>query len=395
MAPHPALTRENVIEAHGLIRSHIHQTPVLTNRTLSTLASTPQSPSALVGTPWEGQPPARPRVRLFFKCENLQRGGAFKARGAFHALARLPPEQRARGVVAHSSGNHAQALALAAQVHGIPAYISMPTDSAKGKIAATKGYGAHVEFSGPTEPERAAVAQRLIEDTGAVLVPPADHPHIALGQGTAALELETQVQELVAAEPELSVHGHNGGSLDAVITPCGGGGLLSGTATALAPTGVQIFGAEPELEGADDARRGRASGERVLEVKTRTIADGLRTPVGKVGWSMIRDQNIVKGMYAVSEEQIRATMRLVLERMKMVAEPSAVVGLAALLYDEELRSLVEREGGEEGWDFGVVLSGGNTTVEAIAALFGEGMPAAGKERKDGMGEESTGCNGHA
>ena len=372
MAPHPDLTRENVIEAHGLIKLHIHRTPVITNRTLSAIASTPQSPEALAGTSWEGQPPARPRLRLFFKCENLQRAGAFKVRGAFHALARLDPAQREKGVCAHSSGNHAQALALAARTHGVPAYIAMPANSAKGKIAATRGYGARVEFSGPTEPERVAVAKRLMTETGAVLVPPADHPHIALGQGTAALELEAQVRELVTADPQLSIHGNRGGKLDAAISPCGGGGLLSGTATALAPTGMRVFGAEPSSEGADDTRRGRAAGRRVTTVKSRSIADGLFTPLGEVGWSVIGDTEEgaqVRGVYAVSEKQIVAAMRLVLERMKVVVEASAVVGLATVLWDEDWRRLAEREGGEEGWDVGVVLSGGNTTVEALAALF--------------------------
>ena len=377
MAPHPALTRDNVIAAHELIKPHIHLTPVLTSRALSDLACRPQSPQALQDAGDSSAEPARPRMRLFFKCENLQRGGAFKPRGAFHAVARLAPEQRARGVVAHSSGNHAQALALAAQAHGIPAAIAMPANSAPGKLAATRGYGARVALSGPTEPERVAVAEALLRATGAALVPPADHPDIALGQGTAALELEAQVRDLVAADPGLSVRGTTGGRLDAMITPLGGGGLLSGTATALAPTGVRVFGAEPSFEGADDGRRGLAAGARVPDVRTRTCADGLRTPVGHVGWSVISDAKMVRGVFAVSEAQIKAAMRLVLERMKLVLEPSAAVGLAVVLFDEEFRRTVAREGGDEGWDVGVMLSGGNTTVDAICELFGGAQEGAG------------------
>ena len=382
MSPHPSLTRNNVIAAHDLIKPHIHLTPVLTSHTLSDLASHPQSPDSLPEAHGPSPRPARPRMRLFFKCENLQRGGAFKPRGAFHAVARLAPEQRARGVATHSSGNHAQALALAAQAHGVPAAIAMPANSAPGKLAATRGYGARVAPSGPTEPERVAFAEALVMETGATLVPPADHPDVALGQGTAALELEAQVRDLVAADPELSVRGAEGGTLDAVITPLGGGGLLAGTATALAPTGVRVFGAEPSFEGADDGRRGLQVGERVTEVRTRTVADGLRTPVGKVGWSVTTDTSRVQGLFAVSEAQIKAAMRLVMERMKLVVEPSAVVGLAVVLFDEDFRRMVEREGGEEGWDVGVVLSGGNTTVEAICELFG-GV----KETDGGMPEQ--------
>lgn len=264
----------------------------------------------------------------------------------------------------------------------------MPTISTPSKIEATKGYGAKVYFSGSTSDEREAVVKDVIADTGAVLVPPYNHPDIIVGQGTMALELEAQVKEMVERDSALSVHGghhkgrqgdmhgpsngHTGkelGQLDAVIAPIGGGGMLSGIATALAGTGTQVFGAEPSFEGADDARRGLASGKRIEKVSTLTIADGLRTPVGDIPWTVISDAKKLRGIYAVSEEQILAAMRLVLERMKVVVEPSAVVGLAVCLFDEEFRRIVEEEGGEEGWDVGVVLSGGNTTVEAIGKMF--------------------------
>ncbi|OCL02304.1 tryptophan synthase beta subunit-like PLP-dependent enzyme, partial [Glonium stellatum] len=186
------LTRSSVIAAHALIKPYIHETPVLTSTTLSTLASTPQSADALRGTEFEGQEPARPKIRLFFKCENFQKVGAFKARGAFHAVARLGEEELRRGVVTHSSGNHAQALALAARTRGIPAHIVMPSISTPSKIAGTRSYGANVIFSGSTSQEREAVVADVIARTGATLVPPYDHPNIILGQGTVALELEAQ-----------------------------------------------------------------------------------------------------------------------------------------------------------------------------------------------------------
>ena len=287
----------------------------------------------------------------------------------------------------------------------------MPTISTPSKIAGTKSYGAEVIFSGSTSEEREAVLKDVIKRTNAILVPPYDHPNIILGQGTQALELEAQVKEMVKAQPDLSVHGEkhdsmpngkddpngatNGtatanndtpspkkaGHLDAVITPCGGGGLLSGTATALYGTGTYVFGAEPSFQGADDARRGLLSGTRIPSVKTLTIADGLRTPVGEIPWSIISDKSKVRGMYAVTEDQILEAMRLVLERMKVVVEPSAVVGLAVALFNEEFRGLVEKEGGEEGWDVGVVFSGVNTTVEAIGKLFAFGEEKA--ERAEG------------
>lgn len=285
----------------------------------------------------------------------------------------------------------------------------MPTISTPSKIAATKGYGAEVIFSGSTSQEREAVVDDVINRTGAVLVPPYDHPNILLGQGTMALELEEQTRELVAGDPNLSVHKshiangeshaaysaqkqcddsmHDLGRLDAVIAPLGGGGMLSGIATALSDTGTAVFGAEPSFEGADDGRRGLANGERITTVKTLTIADGLRTPVGELTWTVISDKSKVRGVYAVNEDQILSAMRLVMERMKVVVEPSAVVGLAVCLYDEEFRHLVEEEGGEEGWNVGVILSGGNTTVEAITKMFAAG------ERQGERAEGKLGAQG--
>lgn len=373
------LNRSSVIEAHALVKPHVHYTPVLTNRTLDDLASTPRTASDLNGTRWEGRAPAAPKLRLYFKCENLQRIGAFKARGAFHAIERLKKEEgwvegggKTKGVVTHSSGNHAQALALAAKESGITAHIVMPEISIPQKIAATKEYGANVIFSGSTSVEREAVADRVIAETGARLVPPYDHPDIMLGQGTMGLELQDQVREMMAGKDgfRADVTRKGGkGTLDAVAAPCGGGGMLSGVALSCEGTGIKVFGAEPMFQGADDGKRGYESGKRVESVSTLTVADGLRTPVGVHPWGVIYERKLVSGFYSVTEEEIKAAMRLVLERFKLVVEPSACVGLAVALFDEDFRSMVEKEGGEEGWDLGIIFSGGNVGADAIGRLF--------------------------
>ncbi|KAG0130414.1 tryptophan synthase beta subunit-like PLP-dependent enzyme [Tuber indicum] len=339
------LTRESVLEAHALIKSRIHRTPVFTSTTLSKLASSGDT-----------------NVNLLFKCENLQKIGAFKIRGATHALARLTDEELRKGVVTHSSGNHAQALALAAReassVRGfkIPCFVVMPRISTPSKIAATGGYGAQVVFSGSTSAEREAEVRVVQERTGAVLVPPYDHPHIVLGQGTMAVELAEQAEEL-------------GMPLDAIIAPCGGGGMLAGVAVACKGTGVKIFGAEPR-EGADDAWRGLRDGQRVGSVESLTIADGLRTPVGLVNWGVISDKSYVSGVYTVSDEEIKLAMRLVVERMKILIEPSSAVPVAVALYNKEFREIVQKLGQGKDVNLGVIISGGNTTIDKIIELFG-------------------------
>lgn len=236
----------------------------------------------------------------------------------------------------------------------------MPSISTSSKIAGTRSYGANVVFSGSTSVEREAVVAEIQAKTNAILIPPYDDFNIICGQGTTALELNAQYTEQVRSEH----------TLDAVITPVGGGGLNSGVATFFSDKPTRVFGAEPAYEGADDCRRGLQAGERVTKVSTLTIADGLRTPVGLLNWEVISNKCKVEGVFAVTEEQIKAAMRLVLERMKVVVEPSAVVGLAVCLFDEEFRRRVEEESGEKGWDVAIVFSGGNTTVEAIAKLFG-------------------------
>lgn len=272
----------------------------------------------------------------------------------------------------------------------------MPTISTPSKIAATKGYGATVIFSGSTSIEREAVVADVQKETGATLVPPYDHPDIMLGQGTLGLELQEQVERMIAhgeedGQEKCSFKSYLKGNeqakggkrkgLDAIIAPCGGGGMLSGTALSCEGTGIFVFGAEPELEGADDCKRGFESGKRVEVVKTLTIADGLRTPVGLYPWGVIYERKLVRQMFSVTEDQIKKALRLVLERMKMVVEPSSVVGLATALFNEDFRRIVEKEGGEKGWDLGIVVSGGNVSVEALGKMFEVGERKA--ERQEG------------
>jgi threonine dehydratase len=278
----------------------------------------------------------------------------------------------------HITGNHAQALALAASTFQIPSYIVMPSISTPSKIAGTRLYTSNVIFSGSTSQEREAVVNEVIADKGAILVPPYDHPDIILGQGTVALELEEQVDEILQQQQGKNASG--GAALDAVIAPLGGGGLLSGVATWFSDkAGTLVFGVEPSYQGGDDGRRGLAQGRRIEHVKTLTIADGLRTPVGVTNWDVLCDKHKLEGVYAVSEEEIKMAMRLVFERLKVVVEPSGCVGLAVVLFNRQFRALCAsrqqmgmREKEEEGWNVGIVFSGGNTTMKAIAKLFGEG-----------------------
>ncbi|KAG6054923.1 hypothetical protein E4U17_003344 [Claviceps sp. LM77 group G4] len=370
------LTRHSISAARTTLHPpHIHLTPVLTSTTLSALASSPR------GSRTAGERPAQPTLRLWFKCENLQRGGSFKIRGAVYALGRLLEgvEEgridgwvREKGVVTHSSGNHAQALALAARDHNLAAHIIMPSIATPQKIAAAKAYGARVYLSGSTYPEREALTRQVISATGARLISSCDHPDIILGQGTMGLEMQEQVSALMNSS--LSPYGRDTpkgkkGLLDGIITPCGGGGMLSGVALSAEGTGVRVFGAEPSYQGADDGRRGFYAGERIEQVETMTVAEGLRVPVGRGPWEVIHGRGLVRDMYSVGEEEILAATRLVWERMKLVVEPSACVGLAVVLFDEDFRAMVEREAGEDGWDLGIVLSGGNVGGEAVAQML--------------------------
>jgi threonine dehydratase/serine racemase len=275
---------------------------------------------------------------LFFKCESFQRVGAFKFRGAMNAVAKLDDVTARRGVVTHSSGNHAQALALAARIRGIDAHIVMPTNAPEVKRQAVIGYGGRVVPCEPTLAAREETAARVVAETGGTLVPPYDHPDVIAGQGTIALEL-------FADHPDLN----------AVIVPVGGGGMISGIALAyreLSPR-VRVIGAEPL--GADDAARSKASDAFVAQTGPKTIADGLRTSLGNLTWPVVRE--VVHRVETVSEEEIVAAMRLVFERMKLVIEPSAAVGVAVALREGGLR--------EDERRVGVVLCGGNVDLDAL------------------------------
>lgn len=304
-------------EAVARIAPFAHRTPVFTCATLDKLAGR----------------------SLFFKCEQWQKSGAFKFRGACNAVMKLSDEAATRGVVTHSSGNHAQALARAARLRGIPAHIVMPRNASAVKRQAVEEYGGRVVECEPNQPAREAAAARVLAETGGTLIHPYDNADVIAGQGTAAVELLDQVADL-----------------DAVITPVGGGGLLSGTALALrelAPD-VRVFAGEPA--GADDAARSKAAGQWLPQTGPQTVADGLLTSLGELTWPVVRD--LVERVITVRDEQIVAAMRLLWERAKLLVEPSAAVPLAAALADD-LRGL-------DGLTrIGIVLSGGNVDVKKL------------------------------
>lgn len=296
------------------IHGHAHVTPVMTSAALDTLAG----------------------CSLFFKCEHLQRVGAFKFRGAMNAVARLSDAELRRGVVTHSSGNHAQALALAARLRGAPAFIVMPRTAPAIKRAAVEGYGGQVVLCEPTLADRETTAARIQAETGATLIPPFNHPDVIAGQGTVALELLDQVPDL-----------------DTVVVAVGGGGLISGIALALreAAPRVRVIGAEPAL--ADDAAASKAAGEMQPARPPKSVADGLLTSLGPLTWPVVRD--VVERIIVVDEAAIVDAMRLVFERMKQVIEPSAAVPLAAVLTPALAEALAGRR-------VGIILCGGNVDV---------------------------------
>jgi threonine dehydratase len=276
---------------------------------------------------------------LFFKCENFQKIGAFKFRGACNAVLRLSDDVARRGVVTHSSGNHAQALALAAKLRGVPAHIVMPSNASPVKRRAVLGYGARVIECEPSLVRRETAADEVLAETGGTLIPPYNHPDIIAGQGTAALELLEQAP-----------------ALDAIVGPVGGGGLLSGVTIAakgINPA-VRIFAAEPK--GADDAARSKAAGALLPQTAPKTIADGLLTSMGDLTWPIIRD--LVERVITVSEEEIVQAMRLMWERAKLLIEPSAAVAVAAVLSDE-FKTLPGMQ------RVGIVLSGGNVNLDKL------------------------------
>lgn len=276
---------------------------------------------------------------LFFKCEHLQKVGAFKFRGACNAVMKLTKDEAVRGVITHSSGNHAQALALAAKMRGIPAQIVMPANASPVKRRAVEEYGGKVIECVPTLEAREATTARVMAETGATLIPPYNHADVIAGQGTVALELLEQVPEL-----------------DAIVAPVGGGGLMSGIclATRGIHPSVRLFAAEPA--GADDAARSVASGTLIPQTAPRTIADGLLTSLGELTWPIIRDH--VERVLTVSEKQIITAMRLAWERAKLLIEPSSAVALAAVL-SEEFKAIPRLQ------RVGIVLSGGNATLDRL------------------------------
>jgi len=279
-------------------------------------------------------------VSAFFKCENLQTGGAFKIRGASNLILSLSKAELARGLIAYSSGNHAQATAIAARYVGAACTIVMPSDAPQSKLEATRGYGARVVTYDRFRENREQITAGIIEETGATLIPPFDHPMIIAGQGTAALELLEQAPQL-----------------DALITPVGGGGLLSGCAIAarsLNP-GIRIFGAEPQ--GANDTYLSFRAGERV-QITPDTIADGLRSPIpGKMTFAIIRE--LAEDILLVSEDEIRAAVKFLITRMKILVEPSGAVPAAAALF-RKLPAGISR--------VGVILSGGNVDFDQLAEM---------------------------
>ncbi len=305
----------DVCETHQRIKPYVHQTPVLTS----------QSINEILG------------CELFFKCENFQKVGAFKYRGATNAVLSLSAAQKRRGVATHSSGNHAAALALAAKLNGVKAHIVMPNNAPEIKKKAVAGYGADITFCEPTLEAREATLQQIIGQTGATMVHPYNQWEVICGQGTAALELLEQQK-----------------SLDVVMTPVGGGGLLSGTAIYVKEQfpHVKVMAGEPIM--ADDAFRSFKSGKFCPVVNPATMADGLRTSLGSLTFQII--QNKVDDILVVQEESIRVAMRLVWERMKIIIEPSSAVPLAAIMENEKVFANKR---------IGIILSGGNVDLNNL------------------------------
>lgn len=307
-------TFADIEKAHARIAPYIHRTPVLSSQKIDVRAG----------------------GSLYLKCENFQKVGAFKYRGATHAVENLSPEQASKGVATHSSGNHAQAVALAAQIREIPAYIVMPENAPAVKVAAVRQYGADITFCKPTQQARETTLEQIVTDTGATFIHPYDNPDIVTGQGTAALEL-------LEEQPQL----------DIILAPVGGGGLLSGTAIAASGLSPQtkVIGAEPEVT--NDAYLSFNTGELHPVQSTDTVADGLRTSLSELTFTTI--QNHVDRIVTVSEDEIIDAMRFVWERMKIIIEPSSAVPVAAAFnHVSTSRKRV-----------GVIISGGNIDLDHL------------------------------
>jgi threonine dehydratase len=306
-------TRKDIEESHQIILPLIHRTPVLTSSYLNSITG----------------------CDLFFKCENLQKVGAFKMRGASNAVLRLAEKDLKNGVATHSSGNHAAALALAAKIQGIPAYIVMPSSAPKIKKEAVNHYGGKVIECFPTLESREATLQQIVDQTGATFIHPFDNYSVIGGQATAAKELIEEIE-----------------NLNAIFAPVGGGGLLSGTALASKyfSNGTNVFGAEPL--GASDAWESFHKGKLVPVINPKTIADGLLTSLSEKTFQIIRSE--VKEIFVVNEEEILAAMRLIWERMKIIIEPSSAVPFAAIIRNKSQF---------KGQKIGIILSGGNIDLD--------------------------------
>jgi threonine dehydratase len=312
------ITKETLEQAHERIKPYVHHTPVLTSAAINEIAG----------------------CSIFFKCENLQKIGAFKARGAMNAALQLTPEQRAKGIATHSSGNHAQAIARAAKILGIPSYIVMPRTAPEIKKKGVRGYGGQIFECEPSVQSRESMLADVVAKTGATEIHPYNNYHIIAGQSTAAKEFIEEVPKL-----------------DFLISPVGGGGLLSGTllsAKFFSPS-TKVIAGEPA--GADDAFRSMQSGK--IEVsQANTIADGLLTSLGDKTFPIIKEH--VEKIIPVTEEEIVAAMRLIWERMKIIVEPSAAVPFAAVLKEKKIF---------EGKKVGIILSGGNVDLAKVSNWF--------------------------
>jgi threonine dehydratase len=315
-----SINKEQIEEAHERIKPFIHKTPVLTSLTLNQFSG----------------------AELFFKCENFQKIGAFKIRGAMNAILTLPKEKLVSGIATHSSGNHAQAIAYAARQVGTKAFIVMPNTSPQVKVDAVKGYGAEITFCEPNQQARETALQTIVDKTGAEFIHPYNDERVITGQATCAKELIEEIP-----------------GLDFIIAPVGGGGLLSGTLLSthyFSPT-TKVYAGEPE--GAADAVLSLKSGKIEAAPYINTIADGLLTKLGDITFPII--QQYVTDILTVSDEEIIVALKLVYERMKIIVEPSCVVPFAALLKNKELFA---------GKKVGIILSGGNVDLKKFCEWFG-------------------------
>ena len=309
-------TLPDIQNAHSKIKDRIHRTPVLTNRQVN----------------------ERTGSKVYFKCENFQRVGAFKFRGASNAIFSLSDEDSKNGVATHSSGNHAQAVALAARMRNIPAYIVMPENSPEVKKRAVDGYGAEITFCEPTQEARESTLQKVVEKTGATFIHPYNDSRIIAGQGTSALELLQDYPDL-----------------DIILVPVGGGGLASGTAIAASgiKPDVKVIGCEPEI--ADDAYLSLKTGELQPSKNTQTVADGLRTGLGELTFACL--QKHLHSIVTVSEEEIISSMRFIWERMNIIIEASCAVPVAALINNK-----IDNASGK---NIGIIITGGNVDLDHL------------------------------